>query len=125
MQLRTGLIVGTLLLAVSLFAQTTDGDPVSGDWGSDSTRVLQLKFDGTQTVTGTVFLVINGRQRSSAGIKVGSYDLRSRSLKLEGEIAGPDGGELMPYVIEGVLENDALDVGYKFGNDAGRAILRK
>lgn len=125
MLLRAILIVGTLILAAPFSAQTpSESDPVSGDWGADGTRLLQLKFDGTQTVTGTVFLVINGTQRSSAPIKAGAYDSRSRSLKLAGEITGLDGG-LVGYVIEGTLERDALDVAYKFGNEAGKMILKK
>jgi hypothetical protein len=125
MLLRVIVIVGTLIVAASVSGQTPpDQDPLSGEWAADGTRLLQLKFDGTRTVTGTVFLVVNGTQRSSAPIKVGSYDPRSRTLKLTGEIAGRDGVSV-PYVIEGMLDRDALDVAYTFGNDTGRLILKK
>jgi len=118
-------VVGMLLIAVSTSAQTPrEGDPISGDWGIDSSRRLELTFDGKETVTGTVFLFRGGTQRASAPIKTGAFDPRSRFLKLEGEIVGPD-GKMLPYVIEGTLDNDTLDVAYTFGTDAGKMILQK
>jgi hypothetical protein len=121
---RTGLVVGLLLFAVSSTGQTTaNRDPISGDWGTDGRRLLELKFDGKQTVTGTVFFYRKGALVSSAAIQTGSFSLREGLLKLAGEVTVD--GKSMPYVIEGTLENDVLNVTLKAGNDEFSVILKK
>jgi hypothetical protein len=121
MLLRTVLVV--LLSAVSLVAQTAR-DRISGDWGSDSRRLLELKFDGKQIVTGTVFFFQGGQQHASAPIKTGSFDADSGYLRLEGEVTGPD-GHAVAYVIEGRLRDDALQVEATIGSGRLKAFLKK
>jgi hypothetical protein len=124
MLLRTGLLVGILLSAASVAAQQTrETDPITGDWGTDGRRLLQLKFDGKQTVTGTVFLFREYKQISSAVIERGSFDRRTGVLKLTGDIVVD--GKSLPYVVEGTIENETFNAAYKFGSEGGRATLNK
>jgi hypothetical protein len=103
-------------------AQTND--PVSGDWGVDDRRLLALKFDGKDTVTGTIHVFSQGVERASAPIAEGSFDRATRLLRLAGELIAPD-GQAMPYAIEGTLEGDVLAVSYRFGANEGSETLRK
>jgi hypothetical protein len=121
---RTRPVVGILLFAVSISAQTTGNrDPISGDWGTDGRRLLRLEFDGKQTVTGTVFFYSKGALVSSAAIQMGSFSQREGLLKLAGEVTVD--GKSMPYAIDGTLENDALNAVLRVGGDEFSVTLKR
>jgi hypothetical protein len=88
------------MLLPSVIAQPAD--PVSGNWGSDGATFLELKFDGKRTVTGTA-IWRGGGQTVRTPIKNGTFDVKTRALKLEGEGKRPDGVS-GTYVIEGIID---------------------
>ncbi len=119
MKLRTPSFVGCVLLVGALtFAQSSSkADPVSGHWGMDGATFLELKFDGTRTVTGTAIWRRDG-QAMRTPIKNGTFDPKSRALRLEGEGKRPDGVG-GTYVIEGIVDGDTVAGRYKFAADSG------
>jgi hypothetical protein len=81
-------VCGVLLIPMAAGAQPAD--PVSGSWVSDGATFLELKFDGKRTVTGTA-IWRGGGQALRTPIKTGTYDAKTRTLRLEGEGKRPDG----------------------------------
>jgi hypothetical protein len=79
------LVFTALWIATAAAAQT---DRVSGKWGSAGQTLLDLKFDGDATVTGTAHF----RQQQGAyttAVERGSSNPKTGTLKLEGEFTGP------------------------------------
>jgi hypothetical protein len=114
------LVFTALWIATAAAAQT---DRISGKWGSDGQTLLDLKFDGDATVTGTAYF----RQRQgtyTTAIERGSFNPKTGTLKLEGEFTGPQDA-MVRYVIEGNVENDTLQVSYAIGGDKGTLTMRR
>ena len=83
-----------------------------------------MKFDGKETVTGTVFFFEGGQQCATTPIKTGTFDSENRYLRLEGEATRPD-GQIDSYVIEGRLRDEAMEVEATFGSGKFKAFLKK
>jgi len=114
------LVFTALWIATASAAQT---DRISGKWGSDGQTLLDLKFDGDATVTGTAYF----RQRQSTyttAIERGSFNQNTGTLKLEGEFTGPQDA-MVKYGIEGHVENDTLQVSYAIGRDKGTLTVQR
>ena len=108
-------LCGVLLLPVVAAAQLTD--PVSGSWVADGVTFLELKFDGTRTITGTAIWHGNG-QSLRTPIRTGTYDVKTRKLRLEGDGKRPD-GVAGAYVIDGTINDNIVSGTFKFGDDGG------
>jgi hypothetical protein len=114
------LVFTALWIATASAAQT---DRISGKWGSDGQTLLDLKFDGDATVTGTAYF----RQRQGTymtAIERGTFNPKTGALKLEGEFTGPQDA-MVKYVIEGRVENDTLQVSYAIGGDKGTMTMQR
>jgi hypothetical protein len=114
------LVFAALSIAAVAAAQT---DRISGRWGFDGQTLLDLKFDGDATVTGTAYF----RQRQgtyTTAIERGSFNPKAGTLKLEGEFTGPQHA-MVRYVIEGHVESDTLQVSYAIGSDKGTLTMRR
>jgi hypothetical protein len=92
-------------------------DPVSGSWVSDGATFFELKFDGKRTVTGSVWWR-GGGEAIRTPIKTGTYDVKTRKLRLEGEGKQPDGLS-GSYVIEGTIDGNTVSGTFKFGDRGG------
>jgi hypothetical protein len=114
------LVFAALWIATASAAQT---DRISGKWGSDGQTLLDLKFDGDATVTGTAYF----RQRQgtyTTAIERGTFNPKTGALNLEGEFTGPQDA-MVKYVIEGRVENDTLQVSYAIGGDKGTMTMQR
>jgi hypothetical protein len=110
-----------LLLSIStMFAQGggAPNDPVSGNWGMDGQTFFELKFDGTRSVSGTAIWRHGGSDEQRTAIKIGTFDPQSGALKLTGEVKRPDGA-VVPFVIEGKVENNTVAGTFDVGGDKG------
>ena len=87
-------------------------DRISGYWGARGVTFLELTGAAGGAVSGRV---MSGRPDNMAPITSGTFDPGSGALTLEGEAKRPDNGQLIPYLIEGVLDEDTLTVSYRFG----------
>jgi GNAT superfamily N-acetyltransferase len=97
-------------------------DPISGRWETDGGNRLVLTFDGERTVTGDVSA---GHPGNLAAIRNGTFDPRTKELRLEGEARRPDNGAVVDYTIEGTLDRGRLTVSYRFATDRGVATLSR
>ena len=114
-----GLVV--VLSAITLAVQR---DRVSGVWASDGRPLLELEAEGG-IVSGTVHFYEGSTRRASAPIESGSFDERLAALRLAGRVAGPD-GRTLPYVIEGTLHEERLQVNLTVdGIERGSQLLRR
>jgi hypothetical protein len=98
-------------------------DPVTGSWISDGATFLELKFDGKRAVTGTAIWRGNG-QVLRTPIRIGTYDVNTRKMRLEGEGSRPD-GVTGSYLIEGVIDGDAGSGTFKFADEGGRFTFKR
>ena len=115
---------GAVLLAPALQAQESP-DPVTGKWGRNGLIYLELKFDGTSKVSGTVvWRAPGGEYEEHAPIKTGTFDPKTNTLRLEGDAKNPDGA-LLPYLIEGKIERDTVAGTFKFGERTGEFAFSK
>jgi hypothetical protein len=108
------IFVAVVMLAAAAGAQTADA--ISGRWGTDGAAFLDLSFDRSGGVSGTVFWRASG-QAIRTPVRKGSYDPKTRTLRLEGEGPRPD-GTTGAYLIEGILEGDTIGGRYSIGGDA-------
>ena len=108
------IFVAVVMLAAAAGAQTADA--ISGRWGTDGAAFLDLSFDRSGGVSGTVFWRASG-QAIRTPVRKGSYDPKTRTLRLEGEGPRPD-GTTGAYLIEGILEGDTITGRYSIGGDA-------
>ena len=107
--------VAAVMCVAAARAQTTDA--VSGRWGADGATFLALVFDGKSGVSGTVFWRASG-QAVRTPVRKGTYDPKTRTLRLEGEGLRPD-GTMHAYMIEGVIEGATINGRYSMGSDSG------
>jgi hypothetical protein len=127
MRLNTHLATGgVLLLAMSALAGAdwSQADAISGKWGPDGQTLLDLKFDGDASVTGTAYFYMDGQRRYTSAIKAGTFNPKSGALKLEGDFKGPDEA-VVRYVIEGQLEAETLRVSYLIGSNKGNLTMKR
>jgi hypothetical protein len=96
---------------------------VSGRWGSDGATFLDLTFDVKTGVSGTVFWRAGG-QAIRTPIRKGTYDTKTRALRLEGEGPRPD-GTTRPFTIEGTLDGDTVSGRYSVGEERGDFTFRR
>jgi hypothetical protein len=112
------IVMLSIALAIAAAARAQSGDPVSGKWGSDGTTMLDLSFDGKAgAVSGTAYWRANG-ESIRTDIKKGTYDPKTRALRLEGDGPRPDGTP-RPYLIEGTVEGETITGKYSVGSDSG------
>ena len=102
--------------------RSTRRDPISGRWGQHGVNVLDLRFDGAGRVTGDV---MNGRPGNRADIDRGTFDLESGALRLEGMGRHHKTGQLIPYLVEGMLDDGELTVTATFGGWSGNRSLTR
>jgi hypothetical protein len=124
---RTLLACCIVLSAVSVLAQeqTAQADAISGKWGSDSQTLLDLKFDGEGAVTGTAYFYLDdGQRKYSSTVTTGTFNPKRGALKLEGEFKGPNDA-IVPYLIVGQLDKEALQVKYVIGDNKGSMTMKK
>lgn len=116
-----------LLLATSTAGQDRPAaaDPISGSWGSDGQPLLELKFDGKSTVTGTTIWRDGGREITRAPIKTGTFIPKTGAFRLEGEARNPRDGATVRYVIEGKVENATATGSYELGGQKGEFTFKK
>lgn len=91
-------------------------DPVSGSWVSDGATFFELTFDGKRTVSGSVWWRGEG-QALKVPIKAGTYDVKTRRLRLEGEATRK--GETRKFVIEGTIDGNVVSGRFTMGTDGG------
>jgi hypothetical protein len=108
------IFVAVVMLAAAAGAQTADA--ISGRWGTDGAAFLDLSFDRSGGVSGTVFWRASG-QAIRTPVRKGSNDPKTRTLRLESEGPRPD-GTTGAYLIEGILEGDTIGGRYSIGGDA-------
>lgn len=101
---------------------THGSDPISGTWEVEGGGCLDLTFDGHVAVSGTATA---GRPGNLAVITSGTFDRRTRRLKLAGTAKRPDTSELVQFKLDGTLAGRRLAVTYQIGADQGSATLRK
>ena len=103
MRLANVLLAAIGLTASALSAQNnTASDPISGNWKGDIglnevTRhpvTLQLRFDGTSAISGTV------TGPGPAVLRSGTFDPTTGAFRLE--IGVPDNAQQSPFVFEGI-----------------------
>jgi hypothetical protein len=89
-----------LLFAVAILAQSgSTSDPITGTWtGTPREVTFSLKYDGKNTVTGTVV-------PQPGALTKGSFDPKTGDLKLEGESKNPNDGTQCHFVMQGKVEN--------------------
>ena len=107
-------------------APARNADPISGLWmdESDSGAGLDLRFDGRSAVTGKLLITGRNPNRNPA-IRKGTFDPRTRTLRLEGEDKQPD-GTIGRYVIVGKVDGNRLTGNYAIGTLKGSfAFTRK
>ena len=107
--------VAVVIVAAVTLAQSAD--PVSGRWGEDGATFLDLRADDKGAVSGTVFWRASG-QAIRTPVRKGTYDPKTRVLRLEGDGPRPD-GTTRPYVIEGAIDGDTISGTYSVGEDRG------
>jgi hypothetical protein len=108
-------VVVVAMLAAAPVAQPAD--PVSGRWGDDGATFLDLHLEGNGVVSGIVFWRAQG-QAIRTPVRKGTYDPKTRVLRLEGEGPRPD-GTMQPYAIESTVQADTVSGKYSMGNDHG------
>ena len=114
------LLVLVLLLFVGIsHAQTAKSaaDPVSGVWGDPNGPGFELKYDGKSTVSGSI-RIVDGGNFSTAPIKKGTFDSKTRALKLEGDAKKTD-GTISHFIIEGTVDKTEVIGTYKFDTNQG------
>jgi uncharacterized damage-inducible protein DinB len=123
MKLRVLSIVWCVLVSAgSMLAQSggTAADPMSGTWtgqmgpsgGTLNPVTMELKFDGTGAVSGT----ITGPTLSPGDIKVGTFDPKTGALKLE--VTVKDGGNTVAF-LEGTIVQGTATGRVNVGNQTG------
>jgi hypothetical protein len=113
-----------LFVVLSALTFAVQRDRISGVWASDGRPLLELKAEG-DTVSGTVHFYEGSNRRASAPIESGSFYERTAALRLTGRVTGPD-GRTLPYVIEGTLEEERLQVSLTVdGIKRGSQVLRR
>ena len=128
MRLKTLLAVcAVLCLAMTSLAQDRPDakDPVTGQWGSDGQPLLDLKYDGKGTITGTTIWRQGGREIARSPIKSGTFNAKSGAFRLEGDTQHPSEGTSVRYVIEGTIEKDTATGTYQLGAEKGDFTFRR
>ena len=106
-----------VLLTLVVIARAQTADAVSGRWGTDGATFLDLALDAKGAVSGTVFWRAGG-QAIRTTVRKGTYDPKTRLLRLEGDGPRPN-GTTSAYLIEGVLDGDTINGRYSNGTDRG------
>jgi len=89
---------------------------ITGRWGKPDEVLLDIVEQD-----GVVHGVANpGRQ--NAPIRLGTFDVNTGAVELEGEHRKPD-GELLPFRIEGRLDGRTLRLSYQYGDMRGNTDL--
>jgi ribosomal protein S18 acetylase RimI-like enzyme len=92
---------------------------ITGRWGRPSEVLLDLDVGPDGEVRGTV-----NPGRHDAPVRHGRFDAAARTVRLEGEITGPD-GRTVPFRIGGRLDGETLRLTYELGEDRGTtAVVR-
>ena len=120
METKSLLALTALVLSVTTAPAQTD--PISGKWGRDGATVLDLKLESNGAVTGQV---MNGRPDNLVAIKTGSFNRQTGILKLEGEAKQSESGAQIPWLIDGTLVGDSLQVNATFGDYKGALALKR
>lgn len=94
-------------------------DPISGNWGADGVTLLELKFDGQRTVTGTAIWRGGSFPDRRTAIETGTFDAKTGALTLEGKVQRPDTGVTVRYVIEGKLDQGVLAGRFAVADEKG------
>ena len=82
-------------------------DALSGRWGRRGVIFLDLRCDGSRSVTGRIMARDPGHM---APIEEGTFDASTGALRLAGTAIHPDDGSPVPYVIEGRLMDGEVTV---------------
>ncbi len=115
MRIRT-LATAILTLVLSSLAAAQAADPVSGAWIDDGATFFELTFDGKRTVSGSVWWR-GGGQALKVPIKSGAYDVKTRKLRLEGDVTRD--GVTRQFVIEGTIDGNTVSGRFTMGADGG------
>jgi concanavalin A-like lectin/glucanase superfamily protein len=97
-------------------------DPLSGRWGQHGVNFLDLKLGDDGSVRGNV---MHGRPDRRADVVRGSFVRTTGALRLEGTAPHPKTGELLPYLVEGVLDQGVVTVTAHFGDFSGNFTLTR
>ena len=97
-------------------------DPISGRWGQQGVNFLDLRLGEDGSVRGHV---MNGRPDRRADVAQGSFDRKTGALRLEGSAPHHKTGESLPYLIEGLLDQDVVTVTAHFGGWSGNVTLTR
>ncbi|HJR35306.1 MAG TPA: LamG domain-containing protein [Gemmatimonadales bacterium] len=101
---------------------TRSADPISGRWGQHGVNFLDLKLAEDGSIRGQV---MNGQPERRAEVAAGSFDRNTGALRLEGTAPHHKTGELLPYLIEGLLDQGVVTVTAHFGNFSGNFTLTR
>ena len=107
---RTCVLLLLTCVAVPSFAQSRaaqPADPISGIWSDGDSRGIELKFDGKQTLTGT----LNPGRPNAVPIKTGTFDAKTGAFKLEAERTVDSATQKL--TISGTLANQKLTGTYE------------
>ncbi len=99
-------VASVLLLVTCALARQDADDPVTGNWGGGGVTFLELQYDGKSTVSGTVIVHRPGQFDQRAPIKNGTFDRRTRELRLTGQ-ADRD-GKIVDFLVEAKIDNDVM-----------------
>ena len=103
-------------------APPAKADPISGRWGQRGVNFLDLRMHDGGTVFGNV---MHGRPEVRADIAKGSYDRNTGVLRLAGTAPHHQTGAVLPWSIDGVLDEPELTVTARFGEYSGNFSLTK
>ena len=92
-------------------APATEPDPIGGHWGQDGIVFLDLRYDGSQRVSGRI---MSGRPSNPAVISTGSFSRERGALRLSGSAKDPRDGSTGNFSIEGMLDQGELCVVARF-----------
>lgn len=101
-------------------APAAERDPISGHWGQDGVVFLDLRYDGSERVSGRI---MSGRPSNPATISCGSFTRENGALRLSGVAKDPRDGSTGSFSIEGLLDQRELCVLAKFKEYRGNFIF--
>jgi len=97
-------------------------DPISGRWGQHGRNFLDLQLAPDGVVRGNV---MHGQPEIRAEVVTGTFDRTTGALRLTGTAPHHKTGEMLPYLIEGLLDQGVVTVTAHFGNFSGNFTLTR
>ena len=97
-------------------------DPISGRWGQHGRNFLDLRLAPDGAVRGNV---MHGRPEIRTEVVQGTFERSTGALRLTGTAPHHKTGEVLPWVIEGLLDHGVVTVTARFGSFSGNFTLTR